>query len=334
MNTASARWRRSQIAETFASVRVSAPCYSLAEYVGLFAIVKSELKLSKIERGIFLAHVVVRPDDSALEQRPERIDALCVDFAAHIFLCAMIDGSMPETHASQIAVVVTVIGRDQGDFVGNSFTNKFVVSIPVSLLDHFANHIALARDRADHFGLTLCSPSATALPDVLVAFFPADVGFVHFHDAHQLLELRVFHSSAESHAHIPSGLILAGSEHPVNLQGADAFLGCEHPVENLEPHAERLLGFLEDRSGLEREAIGRAIILAAFLALPVPRARLAFIHVIVAATRTLHAIRPAPREQICPTGFLIGGTSPRTRKASSAEPISARAFCRSSWFVY
>ena len=56
--SALAHWRRSQIAETFASVRVSAPSYRFAEYVGFAPIVKSELKFREIQRQIFLAHIV------------------------------------------------------------------------------------------------------------------------------------------------------------------------------------------------------------------------------------------------------------------------------------
>jgi len=79
-----ARWRRSQIAETFASVRVSAPCYCLAEYVGFFPIVEPELKLRQIQRQIFLADVVMGADNYSLQQRPERINVLSVCLAAHV----------------------------------------------------------------------------------------------------------------------------------------------------------------------------------------------------------------------------------------------------------
>jgi hypothetical protein len=44
-----ARWRRSQIAETFASVRVSALCYRAAKDIFFVAIVEPELKLREVE---------------------------------------------------------------------------------------------------------------------------------------------------------------------------------------------------------------------------------------------------------------------------------------------
>src|ERR1700728_822625 len=84
-----ARWRRPQIAETFASVRVSAPCYRFAEYVGFLTVVKSELKFRQIQRQIFLADVVVGADDSSLKQRPEGINVLGVYLTAHILAATM-----------------------------------------------------------------------------------------------------------------------------------------------------------------------------------------------------------------------------------------------------
>jgi hypothetical protein len=72
---ASARWRRSQIAETVATYRASPPCYRLPKDVFFVAIVESETELREVQRQIFLADVVVGADDSALEQGPEGINA-------------------------------------------------------------------------------------------------------------------------------------------------------------------------------------------------------------------------------------------------------------------
>jgi hypothetical protein len=83
--TVPARWRRPQIAETFASVRVSAPSYRFAENIGFVPIVEPELKLVQIQRQIFLADAMVCSDHAALEQRPERFDTLSADAPAHVF---------------------------------------------------------------------------------------------------------------------------------------------------------------------------------------------------------------------------------------------------------
>ena len=73
------RWRRSQIAETFASVRVSAPSYRFAENIGFAPIVEPELKLVQIQRQIFLPDAMVCSEHATLEQRPDRFDALRAD---------------------------------------------------------------------------------------------------------------------------------------------------------------------------------------------------------------------------------------------------------------
>ena len=65
-------------AEASASSVVSASCYRLSEYVVVLAVVMPELKLVKIQGQIFLADVVVRPDDSPFEKAPEGFDIVRV----------------------------------------------------------------------------------------------------------------------------------------------------------------------------------------------------------------------------------------------------------------
>jgi hypothetical protein len=58
---------------------------------------------------------------------------------------------------------------------------------------------------------------------MLVGLFAPDKGFVYIHDAHEFAEIRVFHSSAEPHAHIPSRFIGSATDEPINLMSTDAF---------------------------------------------------------------------------------------------------------------
>jgi hypothetical protein len=109
----------------------------------------------------------------------------------------------------------------------------------------------------------------------------------------------------------------------VNLERAHALLAGEHEVKNLEPCSERNLGFLEDGPCLEREAVGRAVIFAAFLALPVPRSGCALVDVIVVAAGAMRAARPTAQEQVSPARLLIG-----------KEPIKfgKRHLANEAWF--
>src|SRR6266478_4026226 len=110
--------------------------------------------------------------------------------------------------------------------------------------------------------------------------------------------------SAKAHAHIPSGLIRAGSEHAMDLVCADAFLAGQHQVQDSIPHEQRLLGFLEDGSSLEREAIRRAVIFAALFALPMPRARLARVNTLVKVARGAYTSGPAPTVEVRATSLF------------------------------
>ena len=81
-------------AETIASVHASASCYRFAEYVGLFPVVKSELKFREVQRQILAANVVIGADDSAFQQSPKSFDAVRMDDAAHVAVIAMPDDFM------------------------------------------------------------------------------------------------------------------------------------------------------------------------------------------------------------------------------------------------
>jgi hypothetical protein len=53
-----------------------------------------ERELGQIERTVFGADIVERADNTALQQRPERFDAIGMDLAAHVHLIPMRDNLM------------------------------------------------------------------------------------------------------------------------------------------------------------------------------------------------------------------------------------------------
>ena len=91
----------------------------------------------------------------------------------------------------------------------------------------------------------------------------------------------------------------------MDLQSADSLLAGDHQVQNLEPHQQRLLRFLEDRSRREREAIWRAGLWTALYTLPVPRTRRALVYVIVIAAWAVRASGPASQKQKSAACVLI-----------------------------
>jgi hypothetical protein len=84
-----AYWTRD--AEASASSDASASCYCLAEDVGILAVVVAKLKFIQVQRQVFLADVVVRADDSPLQQRPKVFDIVGMDLAAYVLALAMAD---------------------------------------------------------------------------------------------------------------------------------------------------------------------------------------------------------------------------------------------------
>lgn len=105
-------------------------------------------------------------------------------------------------------------------------------------------------------------------------------------------------------AHIEGRLVGTGADDTVNLQCAHSLLGREHQEQYPEPSAERVLGILEYRSRDEREAIGVSAGAFGIPALPLPRQGNLVDRLALVASRALHAIRPAMREQILAAGFF------------------------------
>jgi len=129
--TASVFWNG---AEAPASSVASASCYGSAKNVLVLAVVKAELKLIQIERQVFLTYVVIRADDSALQERPEILDIVRMDLSANVLLCPVIDGFVAtNVIGHSLAITRALIGRDQFNLVRDGFVNEAVrVSIEVS----------------------------------------------------------------------------------------------------------------------------------------------------------------------------------------------------------
>jgi len=292
-----AYWRALACSEAPASYRVSAASYRLTEDIGFVAIVESELKFVQIERQIFLTDVMISPDDSALEQSPEAINILSVYFAAHVLASGVSYCVMSKARSPQGAITGRFISRDQINLVAHRHPNEAVESADIHGFDHLANNIAFAANCSDNRSLTRRATSdMQTLVGVLVFLFATKKGLINFNDAHKLFEIRVFHPGPEPMTHIECTLVGSGTDHPMDLKGTDSLLRREHQVEHIKPCAKWHLSFFKNRPGLEREAVGRTIVLAAFFALPMPRLRGTLVHVIILASRTERASGPAMQE--------------------------------------
>jgi hypothetical protein len=82
------RWQTAEAASSAASSASSKDCL---ENIRVVSVVMTKLKFSEIHWQIVSTDVVVRSDDAALQQSPERFNIVGVDFAANVFFSAMID---------------------------------------------------------------------------------------------------------------------------------------------------------------------------------------------------------------------------------------------------
>jgi hypothetical protein len=261
--TAAARWRALACSEAPASYRASAACYGFSKDIGIVAIVVAELKFSQVEWQIFLAYVVISADDSAFKQRPERINILSVDLATHVLASYVADCLMRMGGRQKPIAAVFIGGNERHPFRHRS-TDETVQRSRISIFDRLTNDVPLARDRANDGNLASRTAAFEPVFEMAIFTLAADVGFVHFHDSHQLRELRIAHRSAQPVAHVPSGAQRRSfiEIHPPNLKRRDAFFALKNRPKNIEPDIERIFCVLENRPCGEREAI--SVALAAF----------------------------------------------------------------------
>jgi hypothetical protein len=304
-------WRALPCSEAPASYRASAACYGLAKDVGVLAVVVAELELSEIQRQIFLAHVMVSAD-SSLEERPERLDIICVNLTADVFVRLMIHRAVRE---SLIKFLITraFISSYQRDAIQNGLADESAHCLHGRILDNRASDIAFARDGSNDCDFVERPASALFLISVAILVLAADVSFVYLDNAHELNKLGIAHRGPQSMAHVPSGMERGclSEKHAPKLARRNALFALKDCVENLEPSDQRMLCVFENRSNEKRESIGVTAPALRIRALPPPRKSLERVDgFALAATRAVdHAIRPAALKQKLPTGIFVGKSS-------------------------
>jgi hypothetical protein len=302
----SARWRRSQIAETFASVRVSAPSYSLAEDVGFVAVVEPKLKLREVQRQILLTNMVIGTDDATLEQAPEVFKIVRVNLAAHIFTLAMRHKFVFVALSVQVAISAMLIGCDQINLLADGVADESIKRLSVGVFDNLADHVAFPANCSDdaHLSATNTTRDVAFLIPMAVLILPADEGLIDFDDAHKLTKIGVFHCGAQTMAHIPSRLVGSAPDLALNLKRADTLFAVQNLPENLKPDGQRIFGVLKDRPNRNGEPIGR---LATQLADPVEGLPVELTDLSISTTRApYHAIRPTVFAHELLAGCLVG----------------------------
>ena len=272
-----------------------------SENVVIKAVVVAKLKFSDIEREILGADLVERANDTALENAPEAYNRLSVDCADNVLALGMVNRGVREFLA-EMAIANPLIGAEQANLFRDGFIDESLQGRALHVVDNTRDDIAFALDRASNNSLTGSGRArlAVALIPMPVLGFATDKSFVNFNDAAKF-GLGLNESRADFVAHGMRRAVAAEAHDALNLKGANSLLAGQHQVHDAEPFAKRLVRVLKNGARDMREAI--TVHLASF-ALPVT-ARCQRVDLGIAATRAMNAIRPAPRDQIGTTGFLI-----------------------------
>jgi hypothetical protein len=158
-------------------ISTSLDCRS--EYIRVVSVVVSELKLSDIQMQIFLANLVVSPDNAALQDGPEALNRVRVNCANDVLANGVVDRLMREAML-QPDIAWVSIGAEKADAVRYGFADESFKGLSICVLDHASNDVSLALDCADYGSLAgIPTPALSALfvpMPILVA--PANVGFI------------------------------------------------------------------------------------------------------------------------------------------------------------
>lgn len=117
--------------------------YCRSKNIFVEAIVVPELKFRDIQRHVFRTDLVESADNAALEDAPEAFNRIGVDSSDNVLLMVMIHHPMRKLFQI-IRVARPRVGRQQADFVGNSFVDEFQHCLRGDFIEHAGDDVTLA----------------------------------------------------------------------------------------------------------------------------------------------------------------------------------------------
>src|SRR5688572_14432459 len=111
-------------------------------------------KLVHVQRQILLTHMMKTADDSALKQRPKRINMSGMDVTAHVLALAMFHRFVVVSLFLQKPIAGVFIGRNQRNLIRDGFTDKAVQGGGIGIRDHLRHNHAFTGDSADYSHFT------------------------------------------------------------------------------------------------------------------------------------------------------------------------------------
>ena len=267
---------------------MSARLNRCTEDVRVQALVIAKLKLVDVQMQVLLADLVERADDSALHDGPKAFDGVGMNGSTHIFPSSMMNHAM-RNFLVQKPITLMIVRRKQTDMMGDGFMDEAIQRGSIGAFNHASDHVA-------------SKIPASALAFMLILGLPADIGFIDFDIADELLKLDIAKGYADLAAHQPCSFVGAKAHISADLQRADPLLAREHEMHDAEPFTQWLVGILEDRPDQQRKAIG---VITALLTLPVPFHVMQFMDLLAATTRTRYAFWPAVTFEIFPARIFM-----------------------------
>ena len=199
-----------------------------------------------------------------------------------------------------------LVGAEQAHFFGHRAANESRERGGIDAVENARHDIAFALDGSGDWRLARAhatSPApAAALVPMRILGLPADEGFVHFHDAHELRKSS-FASPPRTRMHICQAVHRSRSPSCGGFGRADPLLAREHEMDDAEPLAEGLVVFSKIVHEM-REAVALALRVA-FVALPRPWLCRDGEHLDVAAARAGDTIGPAVADKVCAARILV-----------------------------
>src|SRR3954451_5160518 len=261
----------------------------VAEPERVFAVVPAECGFVQVRRKVLDAELVVRADHAPVKEAPNALNRVRMNLAAHPLIAREVDVLMARVVVSDTAIGAMGVRVDRFGVVMHHIGQESLHGLARGVRSHAKPNLTSALNCPENDGLVAAPPQRVALLGAVavvpVAELAADVGLVGLHDPAQERRRLVVHRGPDAVAEIPGGLV-ADSEHPLQLIGADALLRLAHDVDGEEPLPQRELGVVKEGAHTNAELIPATVAVE----LPALRNPRDFVGV---AARTFHAVRPA-----------------------------------------
>jgi hypothetical protein len=274
-----------------------------SENIVVQAIIVPELELCNVKMQVFLADVVECADDAALEDAPEAFNRVSVHCTDNVLPLRVVDGDV-RIALTETMVPNPLIGAEQANLVRYGFIDKGLKRGSANVLNDPCDYVTFAADSAsnDSLARTSWAGNAVAFVGMTVLGLATNERLIDLDNAAKF-GFGLDQSSADFVSHQPCGFDRTKTHVATKLACAHALFAGQDQMSDLEPVAKGLVGVFEDGPGDAGEAVAvygtrAALPMKAFIGRCI-------VKVGIAATRTIDAIRPAPRDQISLASLIV-----------------------------